>query len=49
MDRYILSTALLVVILLFTIASICYHYAKHRSKLKKYLHANDIKMENKEF
>ena len=34
MDCYILHTVLLVVILLFIIAIICYHYAKHRSKQK---------------
>ena len=33
---YILHTVLLVVILLNIIAIICYHYAKHRSKQKKY-------------
>ena len=37
MDFYILHTVLLVIILLFMIAIICYHYAKHRSKLKKIL------------
>ena len=31
----VLNTVLLVIILLFIIAIICYHYAKHRSKLKK--------------
>ena len=36
MDCYILHTVLLVVILLFIITIICYHYAKHRSKEKKY-------------
>ena len=30
----VLRTVLLVIILLFIIAIICYHYAKHRSKLK---------------
>ena len=35
MDCYILHTVLLVIILLLIIAIICYHYAKHRSKLKK--------------
>ena len=34
-DCYILDTVLLVIILLFIIAIICYHYAKQRSKLKK--------------
>ena len=33
MDCYILHT---VVILLFTTAMICYHYTKHRPKLKKH-------------
>ena len=32
---YILHTVLLVIILLFIIATIWYHYGKHRSKLKK--------------
>ena len=35
MDCYILHTFLLAIILLFIIAIICYHYAKHWSKLKK--------------
>ena len=35
-DCYILHTILLVIILLLIIAIICYRYAKHRSKLKKY-------------
>ena len=35
MDYYISHTVLLVVILLFIIAAIFYHYAKHKSKLKK--------------
>ena len=35
MDCYILHTVLLVIILLFIFAIICYHHAKHRSKLKK--------------
>ena len=34
MDCYILLTFLLVAILLFMVAIICYHYAKHRSKQK---------------
>ena len=37
MDCYILQTVLLVIILLFIIVIICYHYAKHRSKLKNVL------------
>ena len=50
MDCYILLTVLLVIILLFIIAIICYHYAKHRSKLKKeYCHGKNINMENNEF
>ena len=32
MDRFILDKFLLVTILLFIITTICYHYAKHRSK-----------------
>ena len=35
-DCYILHTILLVIILPFITAIICYRYAKHRSKLKKY-------------
>ena len=40
MDCYILHTLLLVIILQFTriyfiIAVVCYHYTKHRSKLKR--------------
>ena len=49
MDCYILHKVLLVIILLFIIAIICYHYGKHRSKLKIYCHADNIKMENNEF
>ena len=37
MDCYILHTVLLLIILLFTIAIICYDYAKHRSKRKNVL------------
>ena len=37
MDCYILHTVLLRIILLFIIAVICYHYAKHKSKLKNIL------------
>ena len=33
-DYYIMHTVLLVIILLFIIAIICYHYGKHRSKQK---------------
>ena len=36
-DCYILHTVLLVIMLLFIITTICYHYAKHRSKLKNLL------------
>ena len=36
-DWYILHTVLLVVMLLFIIAIICDHYAKHRSKLRNVL------------
>ena len=36
MDYYILYTVSLVIILLFIIAIICYHYAKHRSKQKRF-------------
>ena len=43
MDCYILQTVLLVIILLFIIVIICYHYAKHRSKLKTYRRANNVK------
>ena len=48
-DCYILHTILLVIILPFITAIICYRYAKHRSKLKKYEHANNIKVESNEF
>ena len=34
MDCFIFHTVLLVIILLFRIAIICYHYAKHRLKQK---------------
>ena len=34
MDYYILHTVLLVIKLLFIVAIICYHYAKHRCKQK---------------
>ena len=34
MDCYILHTFLLVLILLFVIAIVCYRYAKHKSKQK---------------
>ena len=35
LNCYIQYTVLFVIILLFVIATNCYHYAKHRSKLKK--------------
>ena len=37
MDCCIQHTVLIVIILLFIIAIICYHYAKHKSKLKNRL------------
>ena len=37
LDGYILHTVLLVIMLLFITAIICYHYAKHKSKLKHIL------------
>ena len=37
MGCYILCTVSLVIILLFTIAITCFHYTKHRSKLKNVL------------
>ena len=47
---YIFHTILLVIILLMIITIICYHYAKHRSKLKKkHWRANNIKIQNNEF
>ena len=50
MDCYTLQTVLLMIMLLFIIAIICYHYAKHRSKPKKiYCLPKKIKIENKEF
>ena len=47
MDCYILRTVLLVVILPFIIAIICYHYAK-QIKTKKYWPTNNINLENNE-
>ena len=35
MDCHILHTLLLVILLLLTIAIICHHYTKHRSKQKR--------------
>ena len=49
MDCYILQRVLLMIILLFIIAIICYHYGKHRSKLKIYCRADNKKIENNEF
>ena len=53
---YTLHTVLLVIILIFIIAIICYHYTKHRPKLKKtycekkkYCRTKNIKIENNEF
>ena len=46
MDCYILHTFLLAT---HYYIIICYHYAKHASKPKKYLPINNIKMENNEF
>ena len=45
---YIFHTVLLVMILL-SIAIICYHNAKHRLRIKSILTANNIKIENNEF
>ena len=47
MDCLLLYTVLLVIVLLFIIAIICYHYARHRSK--SYWYANNIKIENNVF
>ena len=49
MDYYILCTFLLMIILLSIIAIICYPYAKHRSKEKKYWRTSKIKMEQKNY
>ena len=46
MDCFILHAVLLALLLLFTIIIICYHYAKYRSKQKKYCRTNNIKIEN---
>ena len=48
MDTYILDTFLLVIILMFIIAIINYHYAKYRSIQKKYWSTNNIKTGNNE-
>ena len=37
MDSYIFHTVLLVIIPLFIITIVCYHYAKHKAKLKKHI------------
>ena len=48
MDCCILDTVWLVIILLFIIAVICYHYAKHETKQRnELLHEQYKKMENK--
>ena len=46
---YILHTVLLVIILLFKIVIICYHYTKHRCRRKMVLLDEQYKMENSEF
>ena len=43
MNCYNLQMFMLVVILLFLITIICYHYTKHWSKLKKYCSIDNIK------
>ena len=43
MNCYNLQMFMLVVILLFLITIICYHYTKHWSKLKKYCSVDNIK------
>ena len=49
MDCYILHTVLLLNILLCIITIICFHSAKHRSKLKQPCgHTKNMKMENNE-
>ena len=49
MDCYILHTVLLLNILLCIITIICFHSAKHRSKLKQSCgHTKNMKMENNE-
>ena len=50
MDFYILCTVLLVIVVLFIIAIICYHFAKNKPKRKEiYYHTKNIKLENYEF
>ena len=46
---FVFCTVLLVIILLLIVIIICYHYSKHRSKLKTYCCAKSIKIENNEF
>ena len=48
MDYYILHTVLLIIILLFIIAIICYHSAKHISKRTNILLYQQYKIENNE-
>ena len=48
MDCYILHTVLMLNILLCIITIICFHSAKHRSKLKPCGHTKNMKMENNE-
>ena len=49
MDCYFLRKVLIVIIILFLIAIISYHYVKHRLKLKMaYCHTKNIKVEHKE-
>ena len=46
MNFYIMHMVLLVIILLFLIAIICYHYPKHRSKQKTYCCIYNMKINN---
>ena len=49
-DCYTLHVVILVIMLLFIIAIICYHYAKYNKNLKEtYCCTKNIKMENNEF
>ena len=49
MDCYIFHTVLLVIIPRFIFTIVCYHYAKHKAKLKKsFCRTKNIKMENNE-
>ena len=45
MNYYILLRFLLAAILLFSFVIICYHYAEHSLKQKRYWHINSIKRE----